>query len=72
MLEERQDAVAHAEEFWHNCRRRADVILVDGNPLDDVTMASRRIGLMIKGRWLPQSELEKTLDELVSRYQTDK
>ena len=73
-------ATANAAEFLKAAEefgtiavgRRADVILVDGNPLDDVTMASRRTGVMIKGQWLPQSELQKKLDELVKRYQTDK
>src|SRR5262249_38123732 len=47
-------ATANAAEFLKAAEefgviavgRRADVILVDGNPLDDVTMASRRIGVM--------------------------
>jgi imidazolonepropionase-like amidohydrolase len=52
--------------------RRADLILVEGNPLADVTAASRRAGVMIKGRWLPQSELQKRLDEIVASYQGNK
>jgi imidazolonepropionase-like amidohydrolase len=52
--------------------KRADLILVDGNPLNDVTNASRRIGVMIRGRWLTQSELQKRLDELVTSYQKDR
>lgn len=43
--------------------RRADLILVEGNPLDNVTSASRRTGVMMRGRWLSQSELQKRLDE---------
>jgi len=73
-------ATANAAEFLKASKefgqigvgRRADVILVHGNPLDDVTAASRRIGVMIRGQWFPQSELQKKLDEHVRWYQTDK
>jgi imidazolonepropionase-like amidohydrolase len=49
--------------------KRADLILLDGNPLSDVNIASRRLGVMVRGRWLPQSELQKRLDELASSNQ---
>lgn len=49
--------------------KRADLMLVDGNPLSDVTVASRRLGVMVRGRWLPQSEIQKRLDELASSNQ---
>jgi imidazolonepropionase-like amidohydrolase len=52
--------------------KRADLILLDGDPLDDVSVASRRIGVMIKGQWFTQSELQKKLDELVASYRRDK
>jgi len=46
--------------------KRADLILVDGNPLDDVTVLSRRQGVMIKGQWFSQSKLQKRISEAVS------
>jgi len=49
--------------------KRADLILVDRNPLDDVANASRRVGVMIKGRWYPQSELQKKIEAAVSSPQ---
>lgn len=52
--------------------KRADLILLDGNPLDDVSVTSRRIGVMIKGQWFTQPELQKKLDELVASYRRDK
>ena len=52
--------------------RRADLILVDHNPLDDVSFVSRRVGVMIRGRWLPQSEIQKRLDEIAASNQRDK
>jgi len=52
--------------------RRADLILLDHNPLDDVSFASSRVGLMIRGQWLPQSEIQKRLDEIAASNQRDK
>jgi imidazolonepropionase-like amidohydrolase len=43
---------------------RADLILVEDNPLEDVGNAARRIGVMARGRWFPQSELRAMLDAL--------
>ena len=44
---------------------RADLALVSGNPLEDVTNASRRIGVMVGGRWLTEGELQQRLAGLV-------
>lgn len=38
--------------------RRADLLLLDENPLDDVAHASRLAGVMTRGRWLDRAELE--------------
>lgn len=73
-------ATANAAEFLRAAKEfgtvavgmRADLILVDGNPLNDVAATSRRIGVMIKGEWFPQSELQKKLDELAESYQREK
>ncbi|MHC4559660.1 MAG: SIS domain-containing protein, partial [Planctomycetota bacterium] len=50
---------------------RADLILVEDNPLVDVGNAARRIGVMVRGRWLPQSELRATLDALAIKHATE-
>ena len=44
--------------------KRADVILLDANPLQDITNASKIAGVMIGGRWLPKSEIDRRLAEL--------
>jgi hypothetical protein len=44
--------------------RRADLLLVDGNPLEDVAVLSRPVGVMVRGRWLPRQELEVMLEKL--------
>ena len=41
--------------------QRADLILVDANPLADVANVSKRSGVMVRGRWLPESEIQKRL-----------
>lgn len=44
--------------------RRADLILAEANPLQDVANIARRAGVMVRGRWLPQSELQMMLEEI--------
>ncbi len=37
--------------------KRADLVLLAANPLDDITATQRIEGVMIGGRWLPKAEL---------------
>ena len=46
---------------------RADLILLDANPLADARNVSKRAGVMVRGRWLPASELDRMLADIVSR-----
>jgi imidazolonepropionase-like amidohydrolase len=46
--------------------QRADLILVDGNPLQDLGNMEKRSGVMIRGRWIPQAEIEKRLAQIAS------
>jgi hypothetical protein len=48
---------------------RADLLLVDGNPLADVANASRQAGVMLRGRWLPRPEIADLLTDLAARRQ---
>jgi hypothetical protein len=41
--------------------KRADLVLLDANPLLDVRNTTRRAGVMLRGRWLPKAEIEKRL-----------
>ena len=41
--------------------RRADLILLDANPLADIANMSRQAGVMVRGRWLPREEIERRL-----------
>jgi imidazolonepropionase-like amidohydrolase len=38
---------------------RADLLLLDGNPLEDVGNTERLAGVMVRGRWLPAAELRR-------------
>lgn len=44
--------------------QRADLLLVRGNPLEDVASASAIDGVMARGRWLPSTELERMRDKV--------
>jgi imidazolonepropionase-like amidohydrolase len=48
--------------------KRADLLLVDANPLTSVANVQRRTGVMIDGRWLPESEIQRGLEALASAY----
>jgi hypothetical protein len=48
--------------------KRADLLLLNGNPLQDIGAANHRAGVMLRGRWLPQTELDKMLEELAAEY----
>jgi len=42
----------------------ADLILLDANPLEDITNTRRIHGVMLRGRWLPRTELDGLLKRL--------
>ena len=46
--------------------KRADLVLLEGNPLDDLSYMARRAGVMVRGRWMPESEIQSKLADLDS------
>ncbi len=44
--------------------RRADLILLEANPLDDLANVQRRAGVMVRGRWLPEAEIQARLQKM--------
>jgi imidazolonepropionase-like amidohydrolase len=48
--------------------QRADLVLLEANPLDDIGNLTRRAGVMVRGRWVSADELRTGLEELVARY----
>lgn len=41
--------------------KRADLLLLTGNPLEDISNTQKIAGVMVRGRWLPQKELKKLM-----------
>jgi imidazolonepropionase-like amidohydrolase len=41
----------------------ADLILVEGNPLEELSTLRTPVGVMLRGRWLDRAELERLLSE---------
>ena len=44
--------------------KRADLILLDANPLDDVRNTTRRAGVMLRGKWFPKEAIDRRLDAI--------
>lgn len=47
---------------------RADLILLEGNPLEDLSALKRRAGVMLRGRWLPADMIEARLEGIARKY----
>jgi len=47
---------------------RADLVLLDANPLENLANLTRRSGVMVKGRWVPRAEIDKGLESLRAKY----
>jgi imidazolonepropionase-like amidohydrolase len=47
--------------------KRADLILVDGNPLSDPASMFRSSGVMVNGRWLARADLDRMLGDIERR-----
>ena len=46
--------------------QRADLILVDANPLENVSNVEKRSGVMVRGRWLAASEIDAALAKIAT------
>jgi hypothetical protein len=44
--------------------KRADLLLLSANPLDDVSNAAARVGLLVGGRWFSEEELRSMAQDL--------
>jgi len=49
--------------------KRADLVLLEANPLDNIVNTQKRAGVMLKGRYYPQAELNQWLDQIAPRFQ---
>jgi len=44
------------------------MILLEADPLVDVANVRKRAGVMLRGQWLPESELRARLEDLAKAY----
>lgn len=49
--------------------KRADLVLLDANPLEDIANTQKRVGVMIKGKYYLQPEMNYWLDQIAPRFQ---
>ncbi len=47
----------------------ADLLLLNENPLDDITALRKKAGVMIKGHWLSQETIAARLETLATKYE---
>jgi imidazolonepropionase-like amidohydrolase len=47
--------------------QRADLVLLEGNPLSDLDHLNRRAGVMVRGQWLDAAQLAQGLQEIARR-----
>ena len=48
--------------------RRADLLLLTANPLDDIGNVAKRAGVMLNGRWFSEEEIQSRLEEMARFY----
>jgi imidazolonepropionase-like amidohydrolase len=49
--------------------KRADLVLLEANPLDDIANTQKRAGVMLKGKYYTQAEMNQWLDQIAPRFQ---
>jgi imidazolonepropionase-like amidohydrolase len=46
--------------------QRADLVLLNANPLETLENVSQQAGVMVRGRWLPEEEIKSRLEKIAS------
>ncbi len=46
----------------------ADLVLLEANPLEDLTNLTRRAGVLVRGRWVGADEITAGLERLAAKY----
>ncbi len=47
--------------------KRADLILLNANPLTNIANTEERAGTLVNGRWIAEAEIQKALDAIAAR-----
>lgn len=47
---------------------RADLVLLEANPLEDLDNLTQRVGVMVRGQWVPREEIDTGLEELAAKH----
>ena len=50
---------------------RADLVLLDDNPLASISNVKKIRGVMAQGRWMSRNEIDQQLDRLAQEYEQD-
>jgi len=48
--------------------KRADLVLLEANPLDNISNTQKIAGVMIQGRWLSKVQIQEELERLAAPY----
>lgn len=51
--------------------KRADLLLLNGNPLEDIKNTSNLAGVMHQGKWIPKPKLHELLENLITDYKSE-
>ncbi|MDX1740589.1 MAG: amidohydrolase family protein, partial [Rhodothermales bacterium] len=46
--------------------QRADMLVLEANPLEDISNLKHRAGVVLRGRWLPESEIRERLEAIAA------
>jgi len=47
---------------------RADLLLLNANPIEDIANVSSRGGVMVNGRWMPEAQIQERLAAIATTY----
>ncbi|MGH7957821.1 MAG: amidohydrolase family protein, partial [Opitutaceae bacterium] len=46
--------------------QRADLVLLNANPLDDLGNVAKRAGVMVRGRWISEADIQARLQKIAT------